>query len=547
MRWPRRSPAVLLCLALVACGNGNIDGQCQHNFDCPAGEACASGLCKVVACGGCQLDEACGSDSVCAKAQGASCANHTCPAGYPCNAGGVCAKPCLLNGDCDPGFLCNSTLKSCAECLTNGQCAGKAGKPVCDTDPAAGVQAATGQGACVACNVDFDCATALGAGHYCDANVCKPGCKTTDACNKSIGETCDTSVSPGRCIQCKANADCAPQGPGASACDDAGHCVQCWGSTQAAANTFCGPGTPECNVKNKSCVACLPANNASGLDCGYSNGGTMDPHDARTCNPATYGCAAGCEVDAQCGCPRTAPGGAESACPRFPDQEHCDASGTTMPGVTGPTLGACVQCTDSRHCEYRIIGSTFVDPKSRPKLNGARCVADSCVEGCDADADCWPDHATSNGKICHLGAAGDANDHKCVECRCNTLSADGTYCEDDPLCTNQGKVCDRATLLCRKKRQNEQCLISSECGDIHDPTVGACVPAPAGCVYQWHNLGNTKYCGPGSAYGRCGVSCNDIQNNYCVSTTSCPNGSRCQTATTESSSNPYCVSNLCTN
>jgi hypothetical protein len=558
MRLPPSRLAVLasLCLALLACGHGKANGQCQHNFDCPPGQGCDSGTCKVLPCGGCQPDQACGADGNCIAAQGASCADHTCPAAFPCNAGSVCARQCTLDSQCDPGTFCNSGLKSCTECSFDSQCAGKAGKPACNTTT----------GFCAACNVDFDCVKALGTGHFCDAHVCKPGCKTNDDCSASLGETCDTSVTPGKCVQCHTNADCAAQGPSASACDDTGHCVQCWGATQAASNTFCSSGTPECNLALKRCVACLPVNNPTGLDCGYANGGTMDPHDARTCNPATSTCTDGCQVDAQCGCPRTVGGGSvESACSRFPDQEHCDPRRTTMKGVTGATLGACVQCTDNTHCAYKVRGSTQYpvgNPASYPyaTMNGARCVADDCVEGCDADADCWPDHATSNGKICHIGAAGDPNNNKCVECRCDVPGADPTYCELNTggasrACSNTAggdpRVCDAHTLLCRKKDQNEQCTTSNECGDIHDATVGGCVPAPAGCIYQvTPQLGNPTYCGPAQAYGRCGVLCQDIPKNYCnvgPPAVACPNGSTCQKATADVGPNTYCVSSLCTN
>jgi hypothetical protein len=560
MRLPPSRLLASLCLALfgISCGHGKSDGQCQHNFDCPAGQGCDNGICKVLPCGGCQPDQACGADGNCVTAQGATCADHACPAAFPCNTGGVCAKQCTLDSQCDPGLFCNSALKSCTQCAFDSQCAGKAGKPVCNTT----------SGFCAACNADFDCVKALGTGHFCDAHVCKVGCKTNDDCSASLGETCDTSVTPGKCVQCHTNADCAAQGPSASACDNTGHCVQCWGPTQTAANYFCNAPTPECNLTLKQCVGCLPANNPTGQDCGYDVNGTKDPHDARTCDPATYSCTNGCQVDAQCGCPRNALGGVESDClnpdgttHRVPDQEHCDPKRTTMTGFTGATQGACVQCTDNTHCEYKIHGTTQYSG-AYATMNGARCVADGCLEGCDTDNDCWPDHATSNGKICHVGASGDPNNNKCVECKCDVPGADGlgAYCElnsaggraCNPTAGGDPRVCDAHTLLCRKKDQNEQCTHSNECGDIHDPTVGGCVPSPAACVINWHPaVGTGHSCGnPPGAYGRCGVSCNDIQNNYCVSTTSCPNGSRCQQASAPdfnaAGAGTFCVSNLCT-
>jgi hypothetical protein len=183
-----------VCLAAFACGHGKPDGQCAHNFDCPAGQACVNSLCKVVPCGGCQPDEACGNDGNCVAAQGASCADHTCPDGYPCSAGGVCAKKCVVSDtECDPGFYCLN--KACVACSNNDQCAAKpTGKtlPICDTT----------RGLCVECVANFDCTHELGSGHFCDAHVCKVGCATDADCNPNLGEKCDTSTTPGKCIQC---------------------------------------------------------------------------------------------------------------------------------------------------------------------------------------------------------------------------------------------------------------------------------------------------------------------------------------------------------
>ncbi|MFN2548252.1 MAG: hypothetical protein ABR567_12525 [Myxococcales bacterium] len=538
-----------LCLAAVACGKGAPNGrQCQHNFDCKAGEGCVDGACEVRACGGCQPDEACGSDGNCVAAQGVSCADHTCPAAYPCNSGGVCARPCTRDSECDTGFLCNAALKSCTECAFDSQCAGKTGKPVCNADT----------GYCAACNANFDCVKALGAGHYCDAHACKPGCKTTADCNAALSETCDTSTTPGKCVQCHINTDCQNAfGASAGACDDTGHCVQCWGTSQAdASKTFCAD--QECNLATKTCVQCLPANDATGQDCGYPYNGQKYPENASVCDPGTYTCVPGCQTDAQCGCPPIAPGGAESDCRdpdgqthRVPDQEHCDPARTTMVGVSGPTRGACVQCTSNTHCEYKIA---TVPASLHPygTMNGARCVNDSCVQGCDTDNDCWPDHATSNGKICHLGNSLDPNNHKCVQCKCDVLSDDGTYCEvlsnGQPACaaaaSGAPRVCDAATLDCRPKRQGEQCVHSTECGDNTDPST-TCVGSLSLCVYSSHDgagTGPTTYCAPDhSSYGRCGVPCDDFQNNYCTGTTHCPVNSACRQASGDGASGAMCV------
>ncbi len=534
-----RPLAALACCFLFACGGGRpaTTPQCQRDRDCPAGQGCINSLCAPLPCAGaCQPDQACGSDGTCTAAQGASCSNHTCPSAYPCN-GTVCAKGCTLNSDCDPGSVCNSQLHSCAQCTFNADCAGVTGKTKCDST----------SGICVACQANIDCTTSVGPDHICTNHACVPGCQTDSDCNAGNGEKCDgaTQTTPGRCIQCRSNSDCAVP---ASACDDTGHCVGCYGTTQAAANLFCGPGSPECDLPSKTCVACLAANNASGLDCGYQGTTPPDPHYAQTCNPSTHSCVPGCATDAQCGCPRTASGGLESNCPRFPDQEHCDPARTTMNGAS--SLGACVQCRTKTNsdCAYKVKGTTQYNG-TYGTFNGSRCVSDTCVEGCDADADC------PGNRVCHLGASGDANNHKCVECACESAGADPTWC-DATVCQNKGDVCDVSTLLCRKKRQAEECATSKECGDVNDPTIGQCIPVPGFCVYSaGQNDPNRTVttCSSGTSvpFGRCGVSCNDLQQNYCVAGVPCPSGSTCVQATNEGGtqtpppSGTYCVPASC--
>ena len=529
----RRPLAVLACSFLLACGGGRAGAplQCQRDRDCPVGQGCVASACVPLPCAGaCQPEQACGSDGKCSPAQGATCADHTCPSTYPCN-GTVCAKGCTLNSDCDPGSVCNSQLHSCAQCTFNADCAGVTGKTRCDST----------SGVCVACQANIDCVTSVGPDHICANHTCIPGCQTDADCNAGTGEKCDgaTQTAPGRCIQCKSKNDCAV---GAPACDDTGHCVGCFGGTQTEANGFCGPGSPECDMPSRTCVACLPANNASGLDCGFQNATPPDPHYAKTCNPATHSCVPGCAGDSQCGCPRTAAGGAENNCPRFAVAEHCDPARTMMENA--PSLGACVQCRPkvNADCAYKVKGSTQYPGLGYDTFNGARCVNDVCFEGCDTSADC-----PGTRPVCHLGASGDLNNHKCVECACESPGAERAWC-DSATCQAKGDVCDTATLVCRRKRQSETCVASSECGDSHDLTVGQCNTIPSACVFRWAPpTGSGKMCSPGGTYGRCGIAGCDVTNNQCNGGVApCPSGTRCYTGTNEVSSNTYCVSNLCT-
>ncbi len=578
------APLALATLVLAACGGGGQPGTvlpdgglaCVHNFDCRSGQGCINNVCQALPCGGCQPDQACADNGTCVNAQGASCPSVGCPSGYSCN-GTVCTKPCTLDADCGTGFVCNSGLKQCAQCTFDNQCAGVAGKPRCDST----------SGTCVSCLNPIDCSH----GNFCNttSHQCVPGCQVDGDCNVSIGEHCSgaTASAPGQCIQCtKATekTDCTAQG--FPACDSTGHCVAC------VDDTYCTPGVPRCDTSSKSCVACLPANDAVGGDCGtrFYNGGPQDSHDQKTCNPSSHSCVAGCAHDTQCGCPRNADG-TESNCPRYPHNtcfndtqcnvaagDHCctSASGTCVtpsggtPGqcirnhavavVSGeycdtakttnsdgnPALGACVECLVGHNdqCRYRVHGSTQFQG-AYASLTGSRCVADFCVEGCDSNADC------QSGKQCHLGSPGDPNNNKCVDCSCGdgtSTQDNGSWCPDTTDCPNIGsgpslqvRVCDAHTLSCRSKRFNETCSATTECGDINDPAVAGaasstCVPVPAVCVklYQPTTLDsvNTQCRTPGLPYGRCGIPCQDFTNNLCdansQSTGQCPNNSICR-------------------
>jgi len=539
--------ASLVACTLLACGGsgqpgGNPDGgqACERNRDCPSGMGCVQNVCVALPCGGCQPEEACSDNGTCVPAQGAPCPSAGCPAGYPCN-GTVCAKPCTLDADCDKGFVCNSALGRCAQCTFNSQCAGVAGKPKCDS----------ASGTCVACLDPIDCAP----GSFCDTptHSCKPGCRVNSDCNQSAGERCDgaTSSTPGRCIQCGSDTECCPGSPPGScptpACDSIGHCVGC------TSDRFCALGSPRCDLTTKTCVQCLPANNATGTDCGqrFYTGGPLDPHVEKTCKPETHSCVDGCEFDTQCGCPRDKDG-KETNCPRYPklsgstvtSGEHCDPTKST-----NGSLGTCVECLTGHndHCRYRVKGSTEY-AGAFALFNGGRCVSDVCVDGCDADADC------TSGKICHLSASpGDPLNNKCVDCNCEGKTVyDNAWCADSAKCSG-GKICDKSTLLCRKKRFNETCDLSGECGDVNDPAVSQpgsqCVPVPAICVKEFMpaTTGPFTFCkDQGPTLGKCGIPCSDFVSNLCVADQYCPFSTTCRSARdTLGGTGKYCIPPKC--
>jgi len=585
-------PLALVLAALSACSSSGPtlpdggpvpDGGtlCTQSTGCPASYGCIGNVCTPLPCGGCDSDQVCSTaTNTCVPAQGAPCPTvGGCPEGYQCNSNHVCSTPCTVDTDCSTGLVCNSNTGTCAQCVFDSNCTTVAGMPRCDST----------SGNCVQCLQPIDCTTLLGAGHFCDTttNTCKAGCESNSDCNLSDGERCNgaTPTTPGTCVQCTIATEATDCSVGAPACDSTGHCREC------TADSYCGPATPRCDTTTDTCVACLPANNATGADCGFSfvNGGARDPHDEEVCDPTAMSCVSGCATDANCGCPRQ--NGTETNCIREFKQEHCDPTKTTSADATGPTEGACVECVADSQCFCKVKGNAnATDPSTGTAcsgwlnsgaFNGSRCVADVCVQGCDTDADC------PANKLCSLSGA---TAHQCVECSCANATindnpggpcvADGGGCGwcDQPLdngqlggCSqvideNDGgssasapfKVCDVQTGSCRLKRQNEACSESVECGDTNDPSIGQCIPGIGFCVkYTGVTSPAGHYCSPDETSGRCDIPCTHLgsTNDACVqSSGDCPSGSTCSqaTATTAplhgiSSSGEYCASAACTN
>ncbi len=565
------------------------DTLCTKSSQCPVGQGCIGNLCTPLPCGGCDSDKVCSSVSnTCVPAQGAPCPTvGGCPQGYECNSNNVCAAPCTIDTDCAAGLVCNSNTGTCAQCVFDSNCNTVAGHPRCAPS-----------GNCVACLQPIDCTTALGAGHFCDlgTNTCKAGCESNSDCNLANGERCAgaTTTTPGKCVQCTLATeatDCVSIG--APACDSTNHCVEC------TADKYCGPATPRCDAiavsdagvttGTNTCVQCLPSNNANGSDCGYVfSTGPKDPHDELVCDPIAKRCTSGCTSDKNCGCPVDPATGKETNCLREFKQEHCDPNRTTSADVgDAGTLGACVECITNAQCFCKIDGNGGqADPSTGTAcsswlnagaFNGARCLSDVCVQGCDTNADC------PANRLCSLSGP---TAHQCVECSCanetindspgGTCTANSKSCGwcENPIVNGQlggcgpvadendggstanapAKVCDAKTLTCRLKRQNEACSKSVECGDPQDPTIGQCIPGIGFCV-DYTGTGTKEYCAADHASGRCGIPCVNLSstNDACISASGdCPSGSICSQSTAIdqplhgiNTSGHYCASASC--
>jgi hypothetical protein len=155
----------------------------------------------------------------------------------------------------------------------------------------------------------------------------------------------------------------------------------------------------------------------------------------------------------------------------------------------------------------------------------------------------------------------DPLNHKCVQCSCDGQTVtDNAWCLDVNDCAS-GQVCDTATLSCRKKRFNETCSQSTECGDTKDPALSQngstdCLAVPAICLKEYFPpTGSAIMCqNPGVPAGRCAIPCNDLNGQNCLAGDAqglCPYNTVCRGANDQGSGgNPgsgnYCVPVSCT-
>ncbi|MFT3765482.1 MAG: hypothetical protein QM820_08210 [Minicystis sp.] len=231
------------------------------------------------------------------------------------------------------------------------------GYPCCATAPngacSAPLPVCGGGGLCVQCTSAADCSAPT------------PKCDTTTstcvACLKPADCGGTTPVcDPGThsCVACASDADCAGS-PATPACQPSGACGQC-----SATNTSkCLAPMALCDVTSGTCVGCN-----TNADCI----GTTP-----VCNQATHTCKP-CTADADCaGTPAT------PAC-----------------ATTGPSLGACVQCSSDAGC---------LSPAPKCDLQKNLC-------GCAADTDCGAGQVcdkvmNANGQCftgCHVSSGVDS-------------------------------------------------------------------------------------------------------------------------------------------
>ncbi len=174
-------PAGTVCTAngtCQACGAGcdasvggdGGSGRCLSRNDCPANEACISGVCQP---------------------PGATCANNDgCLRGQVCDQGKCYPGNCVANIDCNgnsAGPICNLTTHQCGPCTADSQC---------QTTAAPGNYCNTSTGQCAwGCLPSPNCASNCCTTGTCNTTThqCATTCDcTTVTCN--FGQTCDPTT-----------------------------------------------------------------------------------------------------------------------------------------------------------------------------------------------------------------------------------------------------------------------------------------------------------------------------------------------------------------
>lgn len=395
----------LACLAtLSACAPAVMpdDLPCAKISDCPGGQACVSGVCKALPCGGrCSDDELC-VDEQCEPREGLDCTNDSslCGEGFVCSTARRCQRRCDLDLECtDPRFpTCNADTAFCGECSFAEDCTSDPARRYCDPASAR----------CVACVGAAGCyVNGIAAGRYCDTTThqCADGCRGPEECPLPLRCLGGTANDVGRCIECVPDPgdpaggdnDCQLANPRLHCHETKNLCVQCLQKSDC-------PAGDSCDLRTNECVQCL-----ANPDC----------PDGDVCDPTTLLCVPGC-VGGSGGpnCPAALPA--------------CDTRVTT-----DAPRGTCVECLTHDDC-----------PATGKICDSATL---RCIPGCLGDDRRCP---AEKPHCLALGTHGT-----CAQCNPRdrpTTCAAGLVCHDstDPLTAG----------ICRCKGVGEPCGASSECG-----------------------------------------------------------------------------------
>ncbi len=463
-----RSPRTLLFLlvpALAACPL-TYEGACAVDDNCPTGQSCFEGRCRVSTTpsmppdgggddggmmpsnvegpGGTCFDgidndsdgqKDCGdpdcANQVCRAAKGACdleerCTDGACPATDEKAGAGVVCRP-AVDGGCDTDDMCDGTSDECGT----------------DVVAAMGTTCRAAAGDCDAPEVCDGTLPTCPDDRRVDAGVvCRPIAGDCD-----VAEVCDgVATSCGADARRQTTEVCRPS---AGDCDPAEHCT--------------GDVVCPMDVRSDSTVVCRAASDA-GCDVEERcNGGTSCPADGFAGLGTPCRMAAGtCDVEERCS-------GTSPVCPvdAFRD------AGT----VCRPDAGACdlaeVCSGSSAACPANVFASGGV---CRPSA-GACDMPESCMGGADCPAD----------------VSSCAGQQWCSPTGCQAKKTQGQTCSSGVECANgncfDGRCCDRAC-----GGDCESCNASGVC--TFDPPTTVCRPDAGVCDVRETCSGNDGTCPP---------------------------------------------------
>ncbi|MEA2697387.1 MAG: hypothetical protein QOI66_1658, partial [Myxococcales bacterium] len=489
----------------VACVITGCAKPCSGDPDCPTGNFCANGTCKIK------------------KIVGEACDNlNQCGSGN-CSPDKVC---------CDTA--CAGACTACTEALTgqkNGTCApvqaGKDPKDNCAADDPK------------SCGHDGTCDGKGGCRYYDSSVACSdPGCTGSTF---SPASACDTKGA------------CAPVTPvecGQSMCTPSGCKKMCTSNSDCAAGSYCITATQSCASKKANGIAC-----GGGGECG--SGACVDGVCCESaCQGKCYACSsektgqangrclpvtAGSDPDTECDGADSTSCGQDGACDgkgqcrkwasgtqcaaamctadnKYVATRTCDGSGTCAPatpddcGASTCALTGCKRmCNGNQDC----TGANYCDPTTKictAQKNmgaackmGVECVSQSCVDGVCCESACASKcYACSNDKTgqtsgrCQPITSQTDPDNECDSADQTTCGQDGT-CDGNGQCRkwNPGTMCGAASCAVNQYQPSLSCDGNGTCSARPVQDCGGATCDATGCKASCANDGEcfgNSYC-----------------------------------------------------
>jgi hypothetical protein len=432
--------------------------------------------------------------------------------GGHCVEGGCCREAsCGICRSCKTGW-CEPVVNDVDDSCTGGS--------YCDAGASCVPKRANGQ----PCSVDAACQSGRCRDGVCCSSECSGACVN---CANPTGTCQDvrSAPNPGHCA-------------GTHACDAQGNCKLVNGQSCGADATLCASGfcrdTKCCNAAcGGLCDWC-----GTGICTPGAGGGSCGLYQ---CQPGNSNCPTSCTADTQC----TGNGycRADGTCQsRKGNGSTCPAADCAEPGCRqclGPCVeglccnslctGACESCLAARStgangtCSPAKAGEPGAPPCSPTACDGS---ARGCpgTNACSGDAQCAQTHFCAQGGTCQPRRAKGLSCNLAVDCRqpnCRECASAGGCVE--------GVCCDAAC--------------DGPCDLCNGPSLGSCVPAPAGFAA----------CGPyvcDGASAQCPTACTSTSQcalgHECIAgtcTVKLVNGEACQDAAQCRSG--FCVDGRC--